>query len=1033
MQAGIANSDPAGLSLRSAAGGQEGLDEYVGPVGPPELAFFVTAAEFAELESGLSRAVAGARLDAMLALAWQLRQRDSGRAQALAALVQQGLADERPETPSTRQSKARLALIDGEIEWLQGALEPARAKVQAALQSFLVLNDVIGCADAHWLLAGIANDQGNTESMLVELERLLECVANGDEVRRVAAQAALASVMAFRDLTLTRQRWGATLVLGLAGQHPAAEAWVGSYLGLVLGLTSRSGESIQHLSDAYLFALETGQLRLAVRIACSIAAGFCSLKAPRAGLAWAMRGLSLARGLSWPVSIATALLESATALHGLQRFDEARELLLEALDLLGPYEATRLYAWATKQLGQMELVCRDGKAALLNFGRLEQAAQRLKQPDLLCHAWLGQADALRLMGQPQQALLTARKVLNAQQALLQIEASQLIAEIQSSQAESVQDGVDGKTAALRTLQSALELAQGIEGYQASGDFLEALARAYAACGEHGQAYAVVQRAGCAYQRIDNQEAGKRALAVQLGQGSEAARLAGEQRLAQAKTQAARAEALQELNQTLALLGTIGREITANLDMTAVFAAIDRHAHRLLDVSALMIFRLDPGAKGLTLVYGVEAATVLPALRFDLKDPERLVPRCARERAGIVIPDDPPRPLLFAGTRHTPSKLFEPLLVRGRLLGVMTIQSYERFAYAERELAVFRSLSAYGAIALANADALAELQHTQAQLIQQEQIASLGRLVANVAHEINTPIAVVKSSGQNIADALAYVLGHLPRLLLSLDEASTQELFRLLALSEQAKEMLSTREERELRRTLTGQLEASGIADAGRLAAFLIRLHAQAAVADLQPLLLHPQAQEMLASADSLVTMSRSIANINSAVDRVAKIVFALRNFSHRAVEDEWVETDLRESVETVLTMYQHRIKQGHDLVRRYEAAVSLLCLPDELIQVWTNLIHNALQAMPGLGQLTVGIRRQAGEVVVSITDTGCGIPAAIRPRIFEGFFTTKPFGEGSGLGLAIVQQIVDKHRGRIEVASEEGQGTCFSVILPLAR
>ena len=102
------------------------------------------------------------------------------------------------------------------------------------------------------------------------------------------------------------------------------------------------------------------------------------------------------------------------------------------------------------------------------------------------------------------------------------------------------------------------------------------------------------------------------------------------------------------------------------------------------------------------------------------------------------------------------------------------------------------------------------------------------------------------------------------------------------------------------------------------------------------------------------------------------------------------------------------------------------------MQVWTNLIHNALQAMDYRGQLGIRTTQQAQQVVVTISDTGCGIPPEHRERIFEPFFTTKPKGEGTGLGLDIVRRIVEKYQGRIEVESQPGQ-TIFQVWLPLER
>lgn len=108
----------------------------------------------------------------------------------------------------------------------------------------------------------------------------------------------------------------------------------------------------------------------------------------------------------------------------------------------------------------------------------------------------------------------------------------------------------------------------------------------------------------------------------------------------------------------------------------------------------------------------------------------------------------------------------------------------------------------------------------------------------------------------------------------------------------------------------------------------------------------------------------------------------------------------------------------------------MLCYPDELNQVWTNIIHNALQAMDYRGTLTIDIAQQDQQAHISITDSGQGIPEHIQSKIFEPFFTTKRPGEGSGLGLDIVKKIIDKHRGRIEVKSIPGK-TTFTVSLPI--
>ncbi len=139
-----------------------------------------------------------------------------------------------------------------------------------------------------------------------------------------------------------------------------------------------------------------------------------------------------------------------------------------------------------------------------------------------------------------------------------------------------------------------------------------------------------------------------------------------------------------------------------------------------------------------------------------------------------------------------------------------------------------------------------------------------------------------------------------------------------------------------------------------------------------------------------------------------------------------------EGIETILTLYYNQLKQGVEVVRNYQDGLpEVLCYPDELNQVWTNLIHNAIGAMDNCGVLTLEVRAENQSLLVGVTDSGKGIAPEILPRIFEPFFTTKPAGEGTGLGLDIVKKIVEKHSGKIEVTSVIGQ-TTFTVSIPIA-
>ncbi|MEZ4447514.1 MAG: ATP-binding protein [Polyangiaceae bacterium] len=130
----------------------------------------------------------------------------------------------------------------------------------------------------------------------------------------------------------------------------------------------------------------------------------------------------------------------------------------------------------------------------------------------------------------------------------------------------------------------------------------------------------------------------------------------------------------------------------------------------------------------------------------------------------------------------------------------------------------------------------------------------------------------------------------------------------------------------------------------------------------------------------------------------------------------------------MLTLYYNQIKQGVELVRRFDDPGIVHGRHEELNQVWTNLVHNGLQALECKGRLEVEVRREGERVLVEIVDSGPGIPSAVQQRMFEPFFTTKPQGERSGLGLSISHDIVARHSGSIEVDSWPGR-TCFRVAL----
>jgi signal transduction histidine kinase len=328
---------------------------------------------------------------------------------------------------------------------------------------------------------------------------------------------------------------------------------------------------------------------------------------------------------------------------------------------------------------------------------------------------------------------------------------------------------------------------------------------------------------------------------------------------------------------------------------------------------------------------------------------------------------------------------------------------------------------------------AQTKHAQEQLIQFEKMASLGQLIASVTHEINTPIGAIKSSGSSMSEALQDVVNQLPPLLQRLDRDSSLLLVELLNQANTPKTPMSSREERAVVKSLTEQLNALNVEQARQKAVLLVNLNAQSLVQKYLPLLQHADSAQIMEAVQNLSMVMASANNINVAVDRVAKIVLALKSYAHFNQAQHKTEANLVDGLETVLTLYQGQTKVGVEIVRDYENIPPIMCLADELNQVWTNLIHNALHAMNFEGVLTIGVHKVGNEAVVSVRDNGCGIPDDIRSKIFDVFFTTKPAGVGSGLGLDIVKKILQKHHARIDVQSEVGAGSVFSVYLPYSH
>lgn len=264
-----------------------------------------------------------------------------------------------------------------------------------------------------------------------------------------------------------------------------------------------------------------------------------------------------------------------------------------------------------------------------------------------------------------------------------------------------------------------------------------------------------------------------------------------------------------------------------------------------------------------------------------------------------------------------------------------------------------------------------LQQVQVQAVQQEKMASVGQLAAGVAHEINNPMGFISSNLTSLAKYIAKLKAF---------EAALME-----------------------RAGVTGDT---------------------ALVAELSGIKKTMKIDFVLEDMESLLAESLDGA------ERVRRIVQDLKSFSH-VDEADLKAVSINENLDSTLNIVRNEIKYVADVVKEYAELSPVTCRPQQINQVFMNLLVNAAHAIEGHGVITVRTWQENQHVYVSIQDTGKGIAPENLTRIFEPFFTTKPVGKGTGLGLSICYDIIHKHGGDIHVTSELGTGTTFVVKLPL--
>lgn len=382
----------------------------------------------------------------------------------------------------------------------------------------------------------------------------------------------------------------------------------------------------------------------------------------------------------------------------------------------------------------------------------------------------------------------------------------------------------------------------------------------------------------------------------------------------------------------------------------------------------------------------------------------------------------------------------PIRIGGKVVGVISLEEVGKPRVWQPDEIFFSGLLAdYVALAMVSNEKMQQeekiknLNELYNKRIQEEKLASMSRFVYGIAHEINNPTGTIQATLDLIRSERKSLFDETKNLnlILTREEKSIVEDFFLQSI--QTRYIPTGLERKKLKDNIQKELEKYSIPSSFVLADKCVDAGIYNFPSKYKEILQHPKAELILEFLIQNILIEKGFMAIESSIQRITNIIQNLKKYFHEDPKSRKILTSIEETIETTMILFYDKIKHKVEIIRKYQKVDMIYCYPDELIQLWTNLIQNALQAMDYQGILEIHIQEVYVEnqnyIQVDIVDSGKGIPEEIQDRIFEPFFSTKAVGEGTGIGLDICRKIVNYHNGKIFFQSQPGR-TVFTVLLP---